>query len=479
MAAGRRPGGGRGGFARGFAALSSRNFRLYWLGQGISRIGTWMQQISLPWLVLQLGGSPIQLGIVAALEFVPALVLAPFGGVFVDRIDKRRTLLVTQSLATVQVVILFALTVSGAVSIGLVMVLSLALGVVNALDMPVRQALVADVVPREMLPNAIALNSMAFNGARVIGPALGGVIIALGTDIFGSNLAGIAFNFAVNGISYAAVIYSVWRMDPAEIRVMPRTEQRPPVLESLREGVAYASRAPVILWALVLLGLVGTFGLNFRILVPLYAQDTLGLSADGYGALYAMTAVGSLTGALSLAYTRERRAIALMLGGGLLFGIVEVAIAFAHATLPAIPLMFGAGLFSMLMINTVNATVQANVTDALRGRVMSLYVMVFAGTSPIGGIFAGAVAERWDAPAAFLAGGVISVAGVVLVAWRWWIAARRGQMGVTRLGQSIEVDTDPLGPFGDPEAARTPPAASEPAPAESPVVGSVRGRTGT
>jgi MFS family permease len=133
----------------------------------------------------------------------------------------------------------------------------------------------------------------------------------------------------------------------------------------------------------------------------------------------------------------------------------------------------------MLMINTVNATVQANVTDALRGRVMSLYVMVFAGTSPIGGIFAGAVAERWDAPAAFLAGGVISVAGVVLVAWRWWIAARRGQMGVTRLGQSIEVDTDPLGPFGDPEAARTPPAASEPAPAESPVVGSVRGRTGT
>ncbi len=467
MAARRRAGGGLAGFARGFSALRSRNFRLYWLGQGISRIGTWMQQISLPWLVLALGGSPLQLGIVAALEFVPALVLAPFGGVLVDRIDKRRTLLLTQSLATVQVVVLFALTVSGAVSIPLVMLLSFALGVVNALDMPVRQALVADVVPRELLPNAIALNSMAFNGARVVGPALGGVIIAIGTVWFGSDRAGIAFNFAVNAISYAAVIYSVWRMDPAGIRAMPQPKQRPAVLESLREGITYASRAPTILWALVLLGVVGTFGLNFRILVPLYAERTLGLGAVGYGALYAMTAVGSLTGALSLAYTRERRAVALMLGGGVLFGIAEIAIAFVHATLPAIPLMFGAGLFSMLMINTVNATVQANVTDALRGRVMSLYVMVFAGTSPIGGIFAGAVAERWDAPAAFLAGGVISIAGVALVAWRWWLAARQGRMGVTRIGQSIELDTDPLGPFGDPEAAE-PPSHSRERPAQPP-----------
>ena len=457
MTNGQRSGQRREALGRGFLALRSRNFRLYWMGQGISRIGTWMQQISLPWLVLQLGGSPIQLGIVAALEFVPALILAPFGGVVVDRIDKRRTLLLTQSLATVQVVILFALTVSGLVSIPLVMVLSFALGIVNALDMPVRQALAADIVPRELLPNAIALNSMAFNGARVIGPALGGVIIAIGSDLFGSNLAGIAFNFAVNAISYAAVLYSVWRMDPGQIREMPRPEQRPAVLESVREGMAYAARAPIILWALVLLGLVATFGLNFRILVPLYAQDNLGLGADGYGALYAMTAVGSLAGALSLAYTRERRAVALMLAGGLLFGVAEILIAFTDATLPAIPLMFAAGLFSMLMINTVNATVQANVSDALRGRVMSLYVMVFAGTSPIGGIFAGVVAERWDAPAAFLAGGVISVLAVVLVAWRWRIAARQGRMGITRIGQSVEADARPMADGRSPQEDASPP----------------------
>jgi MFS family permease len=431
------------GLARGFAALESHNFRLYWFGQGISRIGTWMQQISLPWLVLELGGSPIQLGIVAALEFVPSLVLAPFGGVFVDRLDKRRTLLVTQSLATVQVIVLLALTLAGAITIPLIMALSLALGVVNALDMPVRQALAADVVARPLLANAIALNSMAFNGARVIGPALGGLIIALGVNLFGSTTGGIAFNFAVNAISYLAVLFSIWRMDPAQIRRVPREAQPARMLDSLREGVAFAWRSPTILWALVLLGLVATFGLNFRILLPLFAQDVLGLDADGYGFLYAATGFGSLIGAVSLAYMRQRRALALMLGGGLLFGLLVVGISQVTTLGLAVPLAIGAGLTSMLMINTVNATVQANVTDAVRGRVMALYVTVFAGTSPIGGIFAGAVAERWDSPTAFLLGGLISIAAVGLVAWRWHVASSRGQLGVTRIGESLEGDERP------------------------------------
>lgn len=431
------------GLSRGFAALESRNFRLYWFGQGISRIGTWMQQISLPWLVLELGGTPIQLGIVAALEFVPSLLLAPFGGVFVDRLDKRRTLLVTQSLATVQVIVLLALTLAGMITIPLVMLLSLALGVVNALDMPVRQALAADVVARPLLPNAIALNSMAFNGARVIGPALGGLMIALGVNLFGSTTGGIAFNFAVNAVSYLAVLFSIWRMDPAQIRRMPHEGQGAPMLDSLREGFAFAWRSPTILWALVLLGFVATFGLNFRILLPLYAQDVLGLDADGYGFLYAATGLGSLIGAVSLAYMRQRRALALMLGGGLLFALLVIALS-RVSTLPlAVPLALGAGLTSMLMINTVNATVQANVTDAVRGRVMALYVTVFAGTSPIGGIFAGAVAERWDSPTAFLIGGIISVAAVVLVAWRWRVAAAEGRLGVTRIGESLERDERP------------------------------------
>ncbi|HEX2142021.1 MAG TPA: MFS transporter, partial [Candidatus Limnocylindria bacterium] len=382
------------GLRRGFEALATRNFRLYWTGQGISRIGTWMQQISLPWLVLELGGSPIQLGIVAALEFVPSLLLAPFGGVLVDRIDKRRALLVTQSLATVQVVVLLAVTVTGLVSIPLVMALALVLGLINALDMPVRQSLAADLVPRELLPNAIALNSMAFNGARVIGPALGGVIIAIGAGLFGSNLDGIAFNFGVNVLSYSAVLISLARMDRSQIRRTPRDAEPVPMLSSLREGVVFAGRSPMILWGLVLLGLVATFGLNFRILLPIFAQQELGLDADGYGLLYAATGLGSLIGSLTLAYMRQRRAIMLMLGGGLAFGALELLLAGTRSLPTAAPLALGAGLSSMLMINTVNATVQANVTDAVRGRVMALYVTVFAGTSPFGGIFAGAVAER-------------------------------------------------------------------------------------
>jgi MFS family permease len=405
------------GLGRGFAALGTRNFRLYWIGQAISRTGTWMQQISLPWLVLELGGSPIQLGIVAALEFVPALVLAPFGGVLVDRLDKRRTLLVTQSLATVQVIVLLALTVGGAVSIPVVMILSLALGFVNALDMPVRQAFAADLVPRSLLPNAIALNSMAFNGARVIGPALGGVIIAVGASLLGTTTGGIAFNFAINAVSYAAVLISLARMDPGQIRQMARPDVRPPVLSSLAEGVAYVWRSPTILWALVLLGFVATFGLNFRILLPLFAQDILHLDADGYGFLYAATGLGSLAGALSLAYMRQRRALALMLGGGLLFGVLEIGVAGSRTLALAVPFCLGAGLTSMLMINTVNATVQANVTDAVRGRVMSLYVTVFAGTSPLGGIFAGA--------------------------WQWRRAGQQGRLGVTRIGESVEQDHPP------------------------------------
>jgi MFS family permease len=428
---------------RGFAALGVPNFRLYWFGQAISRIGTWMQQISLPWLVLVLGGSPIQLGIVAALEFVPALVLAPFGGVLVDRIDKRRTLLVTQSLATLQVVVLFALTIAGLISIPAVMALSLALGVVNALDMPVRQALAADLVPRDLLPNAIALNSMAFNGARVIGPALGGLIIAIGVGLFGSATGGIAFNFAVNAVSYAAVIFAVARMDPARIRQMHREGAHDPVLHSLAEGIGFVWRSPTILWALVLLGFVATFGLNFRILIPLFAQDVLNLGADGYGFLYACTGLGSLVGALSLAYMRQRRALVLMLGGALAFGLLTIGLSMTQTLGPAVIFALGAGLTSMLMINTVNATVQANVTDEVRGRVMALYVTVFAGTSPIGGIFAGAVAERWDSATAFALGGLVSIGATVLVGWQWRRAALRGRLGVTRIGEAVERDEPP------------------------------------
>ncbi|MEA2650628.1 MAG: hypothetical protein QOI85_349, partial [Chloroflexota bacterium] len=243
-----------GGLKRGFAALSIRNYRLYWWGQVVSLIGTWMQQVSLPWLVLALGGSPLQLGFVAVLQFGPALILAPFGGVVADRIDKRHALIATQAAASVQALVLFVMVATGVVEIWMVMVMAFALGIVNAVDMPMRQALAADLVPRHLLHNAIALNSMAFNGARVVGPALAGVIIAVGTGITGSALAGVAVNLGANAVTYAAVLAALLWMNPREIRQMERPEEHPPVLESLREGFQYAVRTPLVLWCLVLLG---------------------------------------------------------------------------------------------------------------------------------------------------------------------------------------------------------------------------------
>ena len=441
------------GLRRGFVALGVRNYRLYWSGQIVSLIGSWMQQVSLPWLVLALGGSPIQLGLVAVLQFGPAMVLAPFGGVFADRIDKRRALIATTQIASaVQAFVLFVLTATGVVQIPMVYAMAFVLGVITAVDMPVRQALASDLVPRHMLANAIALNSMAFNSARVVGPAVAGIIIAIGTALTGSDTSGVAINLGINTVTYSGVLTGLLRMNPREIRRAKQPERHPPVLHSLVEGVAYSVRTPLVLWCLVLLGGIAAFGFNFQILLPLFSTQVLNLGAEGYGLLYAGMGVGALAGSLTLAYMRQRRAIVLMLGGGLAFALLLVGIGLSRNVWIAAVLVLLAGYASMLMINTINATVQANVTDALRGRVMSLYVTVFAGSAPLGGLFAGAVAEAWGTPAAFFAGSAISVLVLVVVALGLRAAAQRGPLGVTLLDTSSQ---------------RSPAAVAEPRPASA------------
>lgn len=425
-----------GGLKRGFASLGVRNYRLFWSGQVVSNTGTWMQQVSLPWLVLALGGSPIQLGFVAVLQFGPAMFLAPFGGVVADRVDKRRALIATAIAASVQAAILFLLIATGVVQIWMVMVMALMLGLVNAVDMPLRQSLAADLVPRHVLANAIALNSMAFNSARIVGPALAGVIIAAGGAITGSSTAGVAANLAINALTYAAVVTALSRMNPSEIRRHERPERQPPVLDSLREGFRYAIRTPLVFWSLALLGGIAAFGFNFQILLPLYATEILALDADGYGALYAALGIGSLTGSFTLAFMRQRRAIPLMLAGGVVFAALLVGISGSRSAWVAAPLVVGAGFASMLMINTINATVQANVPDRLRGRVMSLYVTVFAGSAPLGGLFAGGIAEAWGTPTAFLAGATASIVTAGIVALGLRRAAGQGSLGVTVIDSS-------------------------------------------
>jgi MFS family permease len=420
----------RGGLRRGFAALRHRNYRVYWIGQIVSLIGTWMQSVTQPWLVLELGGSPLQLGLVLALQFAPATVFAPLGGVLADRVDKRRALMATQVLGMFEALALFSLTVTGTVEIWHIMALAAVLGLVNAVDMPVRQAFAAEMVPREDLVNAIALNSMSFNLARVVGPAVAGVTLVV---------FGIAFNFGLNAISYLAVLAGLWLMNPRRLNRPEQPDTYPPVLESLREGVTYAVRTPLVLWPLVLLAGIATFGMNFQTLLPLFARGTLGLDAGGYGALFATMGAGSLAGSLILAFLGARRPlVGLILGGGAGFIVLVIALGLSRDLPLVFPLVAGAGLAAMLMINTINVIVQHNVPNELRGRVMALYVTVFAGTAPIGGVFAGIVAELLGAPAGFVLGASIAVIFLALVAWKLgtrppMIAVAPGRSGVPTL----------------------------------------------
>lgn len=411
---------------RGFSAVRHRNFRLYWIGQIVSLAGTWMQSVSQPWLVLLLGGSYIQLGIVVALQFAPSLALAPLGGVLADRVDKRRLLIVTQSVAALQAAVLFVLTATGVVEIWHIMVLALALGFVNALDMPVRQSFAAELVPREDLMNAITLNSASFNLARVVGPAVAGITLAL---------YGPAFNFAINAVSYFGVLEALRRMDPAAMLRLPRLDAHPSIRSSLSEGIGYALRTPTVLWPLVLLAGVGTFGMNFQTLLPLFAKYTLHLDADGFGALFAAMGVGSLLGSLALAFLGSRRPLIWMiLGGATSFVFFEALLGLSRDPVAAFPLIVLMGLSSMLMINTINVTVQRSVPDELRGRVMALYVTVFAGSTPVGGLIAGAVAQAWGPPAGFVVGAAATTLFIGLAAWQLVV---RGKARVELPGRPV------------------------------------------
>ncbi len=398
------------GFARGFVAMRHPNYRRYWFGQIGSLVGAWMQSVALPWLVLQLGGSPLQLGLVMAFMFGPSLFLAPLGGVLADRLDKRRTLLVVNVVAMAQATTLFVLAATGAVEIWQVYLLALVAGFVNAVEMPVRQAFVAELVPRDDLVNAIALSSTSFNLSRVIGPAIAGVTIAA---------FGVASNFGVNALSYLSVIVGLLLIRTDALHRAPRPVVLPSIRASLAEGLRYARATPTVLWPLVLLGGVAALAMNFQTLLPIFSRDTLGLDSGGYGALFAAMGAGSLAGSLMLAFaTSQRPLVKLILGGGAAFLVMLFAFGFVRTPSAAFALVVGIGFASMLMVNTINVTIQNSIPDALRGRVMSLYVTVFAGSAPIGGLLAGAMAQAWGASVAFSVGAALAAGVLGLVAWQ-------------------------------------------------------------
>jgi MFS family permease len=389
---------------RAFRALRHRNFRLFWLGQLISLIGTWMQTTAQAWLVLELAHDAWLLGVVGALQFLPVLFFALFGGIIADRLPKKRILVLTQSSAAVQAFLMWVLVASGTVQIWHVLVLALLLGITNALDMPTRQAFVVEMVGREDLPNAVALNSSLFNMARVLGPGLGGLLIAR---------LGVAPLFLLNAISFLPVIMGIAMIDSrylyAQARLPLDGQGRPGPLQSLREGLAYVAHTPSVLLVIVVVGLVSLFGINFNVSLPLFATDVLHAGPAGFGFISSAFGIGSLLSALWLAWANRRPTLRSLLMSGIAFSILEAAFALSPWYLPSLILIALTGFTQIAFSALANTTLQAVTPDHLRGRVMSVYMMVFAGSSPLGNLYTGALAALFGAPVAVLAGAIPSL----------------------------------------------------------------------
>jgi MFS family permease len=391
-------------------ALRHRNYRLFFAGQGLSLIGTWMTAVAQSWLVLQLTGDPFDLGLINVAQFTPVLILGLFGGLVADALPKRATMYATQIVAMVVSLLLFILAATHTVQLWQVFLLAGVMGVRNAVDMPTRQAFSVEMVGRADLGNAVALNSAMFNGARIIGPAIAGVAIGI---------FGVAPAFLIDAISFLAVLAALFVMDETALVAPPSSAH----LRNLRgvgvnlaEGLSYVRHTGVVLLAVVVIGVVATFGINFSVVIPPLAATTLGVGAVGYGFLMAASGLGSLTASLLIAFrgTKPSR----MLAGALVLGAAEMVIGGSASYPLDLLLMFTAGAGAISMMATANTTMQLAVPDALRGRVMSVYTTVFAGASPIGGLTMGAIASNVGPQIAIFVGGSISfVAGLIGVAW--------------------------------------------------------------
>jgi len=387
-----------------FRALSHRNYRLFFGGQSISLIGTWMQQIAVSWLAYRLTDSAVWLGVVGFSTRIPALVLAPFAGVLADRWNRHRTLVVTQTLSMIQALILAALVLTGWVTIWEVIVLSLFLGAINALDVPVRQSFIVDMVESgEDLSNAIALNSSIFNAARLVGPAIAGITIAL---------VGEGICFLVNAASFLAVIFALLKM---HIPARPREIKTINMQESFAEGFRYTFHSVPIRTLLMLLAVMSLVGFPFIVLLPAYAKEILHGGADTLGFLMSALGAGALLGALYMAGRKSVLGLGRIISmDAVIMGLAIIAASFSSHMALSLVLFFFGGLSMILSVASINTMIQTIVDEDKRGRVMSFYSVALMGTMPIGNLLAGSVASGIGVPYTMLIGGSITVISGVL-----------------------------------------------------------------
>jgi MFS family permease len=384
-----------------FPAFTHRNFRLFWTGQVVSLIGSWMQNAALSWLVYSITKDRFLLGLMTAVQFTPLFLFSLHAGIIIEHYPKRKLIILTQTLQLIAAAILFLLVFTNKIQYVYILIIMFAIGIVQALDNPARQAFVVEMVEgREHLLNAIALNSAAFNGARLIGPALAGMVMA--------NL-GSKWCFFLNAVSFIAVLTGLFMMR-MEDKVTSKAKSK--TFSEIAEGIRYIIKTPKLLYTFISLAIIPTFCVNFNILVPIFTKDTLGLQEDAFGILLSSIGLGALIGAVSVAARgkKERAYLYQLLGSfGLSFFLILLGLTRSYYF--AIPILVFCGFFMIMYNTTSNSVLQFNSPDNMRGRIMSVYSLVFGGLVPIGSLYAGAVAKILGPENTFIISGIIGFTG--------------------------------------------------------------------
>ena len=387
-------------FPTALRALRSRNYRLFVAGQLVSLIGTWMQMVAQSWLIYRMTRSVALLGVVGFAGQIPVFILAPLGGVIADRMNRHRVLIATQSAMMTLALVLAALTLGGHVRVWQILALATLLGVTNAFDIPARQAFLAETVNRGDIVNAIALNSSMLNGARVVGPAVAGLVVAA---------VGEGWCFLLNGISYVAVIGALLMM---RIDAPPPGRVHASAWDSVVEGFAYSWHTKPVRALLLLLGLVSLMGMPYSVLMPMIADRILGGGANAYGLLMSASGLGALAGAATLTLRRHIRGLGRWVAvSSIGFGVSLIAFSFSRSLWLSALLLVPAGFFVMLEMAASNTLIQSMIPDRLRGRVMAVYSMMFMGMAPVGALIAGALAAPLGATETVAIGGAVCIAG--------------------------------------------------------------------
>ena len=413
-----------------FRAFRHRNYQLFFSGQLISLTGTWMQTVAESWLVYRLTGSSVLLGAAAFCSQIPVFVLAPIGGTVADRTNRHRIMVTTQSISMVLPLILSALTLSGRVQVWHVFALATCLGIVNAFDIPARQSFIVEMVGREDLLNAIALNSSMVNGARVVGPAVAGILVAA---------IGEGWCFLLNGISYVAVIAGLLLM---EVPARGRQHRPHSPFRDTADGFRFVARTAPVRALLLLLGIMSFAGMPYAVLMPVFARSILHGGARELGILMAASGIGALGGALSLAARRHVHGLGAwvaMAAGS--FGIALGLFSLSHTFWLSVVLLVPVGASMMVEMAASNTLIQAMVPNALRGRVMAVYSMMFLGMAPFGGLWAGYAAERIGAPVTVAIGGAICV--VAAIVFRVHLPSLRGEARELIVAQGLGAGEPP------------------------------------